>query len=85
MKCDSNKCDNEATKRIEFFIHSKESKTPAKASPLLHACDSCATQEAANELLVDNIKGRRQIEDQFEAQGLACPDWTRSKAEWIEI
>ena len=84
MKCDATDCKNEATKRIEFFVHSKTSKEPAKALPLLYACDACATQEAANDLLIDNIKGRRQIEDQFEAQGLERPDWTRSKAEWVE-
>lgn len=85
MKCNANGCNNEATKRAVFLIHSKSSKEPAKAETAIHACDECATEEEGNNLLVDNYAGRKQITKQFEKMGYEAPDWTRSKTEWVAI
>ena len=85
MECGIKGCNKKATKKIVFKILARTGNAPAIAEPSINACEKCATEEAANELLIDNIQGRRQIEDSFEANGLARPDWTRSKAEWVEI
>lgn len=78
-------CKNEATYRAMFVIHSKTSIEPASAMLDIYCCSEHATKEEADRLLVDNIPWRRMIEDAFEKQGLAAPDWNRSHAEWVKL
>ena len=85
MKCNKKGCDNLATKQAHCFVHTQTSTEPAIAAMPLFVCETCATPEAALEILVDNIPGRRQVEDVFEKEGLPRPDWTRSYTEWVDV
>lgn len=85
MNCQRTDCTKPATKQIKFNILAKVGDAPVTALPGIYCCDEHATEQAANDFLIDNIPGRRQIEDQFDRQGLARPDWTRSWAKWVSI
>lgn len=84
MNCSTKGCNFKGNYRAEFYIHSKNSKTPAMSVLPLLSCSIHASQKSADDLLLKNETGKAQIESFFRSNNYEAPCWERSYAKWVK-
>lgn len=85
MKCMKDGCRRAATKKIKFHINLVDGSTVNDLGFNLNGCDSHATTDEINHILMKNESTKEKIELAFSLHRMSAPDWERSYAEWLPI